>query len=40
MHGPDERQARRRRLNGQKIILALMRDSCALNGARAASIPP
>jgi hypothetical protein len=34
MHGPDEREARRRRLNGQEIILALMRDRCAFAHAQ------
>ena len=29
MHRSDQSEARRRRLNGQKIILALMRDRCA-----------
>ena len=34
MDGADEREARRRRLNGQKIILALMRDRCAFAHAQ------
>ena len=34
MHGPDEGQPRRRRLNGQKVFLALMRDRCAFAHAQ------
>ena len=34
MHGPNEGEARRRRLNRQKIILALMRDVYAFAHAQ------
>ena len=34
MHGPDEGKARRGRLNGQKITLALMRDRRAFAHAQ------
>ncbi len=34
MHRPNEGEARRRRLNRQKIILALMRDRCAFAHAQ------
>ncbi len=34
MHGADEGEARRRRLNGQKIVLALMRDGRAFAHAQ------
>ena len=34
MHGPNEGETRRRRLNGQKIFLSLVRDRCAFAHAQ------